>query len=553
MKRGLFPVLLLLALVAPAWAAEYVQDEIIVRYTPAYQMAWKATKESQKLRGRPNSGRINGLPAPGQSIRATVDTEIPELDMRVLKLPKGLSVATAISRYSTQSHVLYAEPNYISRYTAVPNDAQYGQQWQHPITRAPEAWDLTTGLSSVVISVIDSGVQLDHPDLQPKLLPGFDFVDEDADPSDTGGVGHGTFVSGMAAAATNNGIGVAAPGWNSMILPIRSGGFFLLDDDVNQGLMYSIAQGVDIINMSFGGPVMGQARQDALDACVNAGIILVAATGNDNTNQQFYPAAYPPVIAVSATNSNDQKAWFSNYGDWVDIAAPGEAVRSTVMGSGYDVGDGTSYASPFVAGAISLMVAYAPNATPAQIREALESTAAPVGNWLPTGRIDIEAALLDLPNYISELHVPSSASMMDGTHAGGAVESLAAIDGQNFTITGTRTPDRAATATFMAEATVELGAGRLRGVLLNVTSSGPAVSQLLFAYNWTTGRWDHVGSSRFSPTGRTQTIDLGSTPLNYRRADGVMRIALRAIDGPGQLSSITCNVDQFAVTVNIEN
>ncbi|MBU0483700.1 MAG: S8 family serine peptidase [Proteobacteria bacterium] len=323
-----------------------------------------------------------------------------------------------IKKLNARQDVEYAEPNFIYHPTRVPNDSYYSYQWHYPAINLPQAWDITTGTpaaGNVIVAIIDTGIVLAHPDLQGQLVSGYDFVSDptmsndgngiDSDPNDPGdnsNLGssswHGTHVGGTVAAKTNNASGVAGVSWGAKLMPIRvlgiGGG---TNYDIREGVRFAAglsndsgtvpAQKADIINLSLGGSGASQADQDVFDEARAAGVIVIAAAGNDNTSQLFYPASYENVISVSATDYNDALAPYSNYGTMIDIAAPGgdvtadsnndgrpDGILSTLVddSSGslseiYKFYNGTSMASPHVAGIMALMKAVHPGLTPADI------------------------------------------------------------------------------------------------------------------------------------------------------------------------------------------
>lgn len=240
-------------------------------------------------------------------------------------------------------------------------DPLYPQQWSHVVTLAEEAWNVQTGDASVVIGIIDSGVHLSHEDLVDNLIPGFDFVDipdgeleewqlvdgedyrgRDTRPTDF--EGHGTHVAGIAAARRNNDLGVSGVCPNCAIMPLRTGVSYLdveegdtvlnnfhRHSDLADAIVYATNEGVDIINLSLGGKTRwSPVHKDALEYAYDNGVVIIAAAGNDGSSRQFYPAAFPEVISVANTENDDAKAESSNYGSWIDVAAPGSGIVSTV-------------------------------------------------------------------------------------------------------------------------------------------------------------------------------------------------------------------------------
>jgi len=286
-----------------------------------------------------------------------------------------------------------------------PNDPYYytyGYQWGLNKVRAPEAWALSTG-QGVLIAVLDTGTDYIHPDLSGKVRTDidWDFVNNDDNARDDHG--HGTHVSGIAAAATNNSIGVAGLGWDASILPLK------VLDSRGQGTtaelipaIYRAAdRGARVINMSLGGLYSCPSNlQAAVDSAYSRGVLLVAAAGNNGANLTVAPANCAHVLGVAATNSSDTRADFSNYGDHVSVAAPGTSIYSTLRGGGYGYMQGTSMATPFVAGLAALVYARFPTYTPNQAASAILDNAQDLGStgWdadYGCGRIDAFRALWD--------------------------------------------------------------------------------------------------------------------------------------------------------------
>ena len=334
-----------------------------------------------------------------------------------------------VEKLNADPAVEYAEPNYIyyafdagpAAADVTPNDPHFSKQWAHPMIGSPAAWDISTGSSSVVIAIIDTGIDSGHPDLSAKIVAGYDFVDDDTDPRDENG--HGTHVAGIAAASTDNGVGIAGMDWQARIMPVR-----VLNaegegktSDIVAGINWAYQHGARVLNLSLGGPGDSQAMQDAVTAAHSSGSLVVAAMGNDRVaNPTSYPAAYEHVMAVSATGPSDTFASYSQYGPHCDIAAPGgqmaglydpKGIYSTMptyavylntahgYNQNYDTLQGTSQATPHVSGLAALLWARTPSLTPDQVQERIQDTADDLGptGWdqdYGWGRINAEAALL---------------------------------------------------------------------------------------------------------------------------------------------------------------
>jgi len=302
------------------------------------------------------------------------------------------------------------EPNLIRRAAALPNDPGYSA-WQATYLQAvglPSAWDTNSGSDDLILAVLDSGVDLDHPDLAGRLLPGWDVVNGDSVPADD--QGHGTMVAGIAGATTNNGIGIAGGAWKGKILPVKvldSNGS-ATDFDISYGIKWAVDRGADVINLSLGGPGASSILQNAIDYATARGVVVVAAAGNDHSSEPNYPAAANGVIAVGATDSTGKLASFSNFGSWIDLTAPGVNLTTTTLGSGatYGRGNGTSFSAPLVAAAALLLRSADPSASPATITDRLRLSAVDLGapgfdSTYGAGWLAADAALTLTPNPIT--------------------------------------------------------------------------------------------------------------------------------------------------------
>ena len=297
-----------------------------------------------------------GLPDAAQIHRqlgGQVKETISDIGVQVITVPKG-QVNEKVKAYRANAKVAYAEPDSVAKAAGSPNDPYFGYQWGLSKVGAPQAWDVTTGSSSIKIAILDTGVDPNHPDLAGKIISNINFSGSNT----TNDVyGHGTHVAGIAAAVTNNGIGVAGMGYSSSIMNVK-----VLGDDgigywswVAQGIIWATDNGAQIINLSLGGSDTSSTLADAINYAWSKGVVVVAAAGNNGNSSPFYPAYYPNCIAVAATDANDALAPWSNRGDWVDVAAPGVSVYSTMTNGVYWYMSGTSMASPYVAGLAALL------------------------------------------------------------------------------------------------------------------------------------------------------------------------------------------------------
>lgn len=346
-----------------------------------------------------------------------------------IRLADMYKVKDVISKLSKHKDIEYAERKELHHLTIAPNDPNYSSanQWSLFQIEAEAAWDISTGDAGVVVAVTDNAINIDHPDLANKVVAGWDAVENDNDPRPCGGNDglHGSHVSGIVGADTDNSLGIASIGWNVSVMPVKIGqcsdGALVAG---YEGVEWAASNGADVINMSWGGGGSGQYGQNICNDAWAQGAILIAAAGNDDENTQFYPAAYNNVVSVASTNQSDQKSSFSQYGTWIDISAPGSSILSTDQNSSYQVLQGTSMASPLVAGLMGLMKSHASNATNTDLINCLYSGAENIdaqnGGYigqLGAGRINalnsmecastfsaqIDAAIVDIINPISSL------------------------------------------------------------------------------------------------------------------------------------------------------
>lgn len=322
-------------------------------------------------------------------VKTTVTSTNQQLGYQVVKVNEGQNMNDVLQHYQSNPNVEYVEPNHEVHAYFTPNDPRYGEQYAPQLVGAEEAWDVTQGSSDVTVAIVDTGVDYTHPDLEEKVVKGKDFIDNDDDPMDENM--HGTHCAGIAAALTNNGVGIAGMAPEVTILAERvldANGSGTLDS-VAQGITHAADEGADVISLSLGSAQGATTLEEAVNYAASKGSVVVAAAGNESTSSPSYPAYYEAAIAVAATDSNDRIASFSNYGDWVDVAAPGVNILSTVPGGGYQTASGTSMATPLVAGQAALLASQGKSAS--EIRQAIEGTADEIsgtGEYWTHGRIN---------------------------------------------------------------------------------------------------------------------------------------------------------------------
>ena len=354
-----------------------------------------------------------------------------------LTLPTGSNVREAVEAYRASGLVEYAQPNHLYRGMGVPDDPRFPEQEHLRTINWLPGWERRPVFKKTpIIAIIDSGIDYTHEDLsrvvwtnQAEILgrPGADddgngyvddsrgwdfadapsvpgtgdYLDRDNDPMDDGG--HGTHVAGIAGAAVNNGLGIAGACPGSTLMALRAGFTFegvtyLEDDDIAAAIAYAVENGADVINASWGCTEISPVLRDAVRYAAGNGVVFVAAAGNEGRSGLVYPAALSEAISVGALETGDRLATFSNFGEGLDLVAPGVGVLSTRSGGGYQTRSGTSQAAPNVSGVAAWVLGMNPHLAPEQVRAALKRSATDLGPLgrdarFGSGRLDAAAAL----------------------------------------------------------------------------------------------------------------------------------------------------------------
>jgi thermitase len=324
-------------------------------------------------------------------------------ELVVVEVPAGSAAATAEQLRAAPGVVAVTRDAPAELAAREPDDPFYRQhQWGLRQINAPQAWELSTGADETVIAVLDTGVDPSHPDLAGALLPGYDFVHNQAGAIDDHPERHGTVVAGIAAARGDDGIGIAGVCWHCRVLPVkvmdgRGQGWV---STIIQGIYWATDQGAHVINLSLGSGLGEDALhadlRDQLRTAVryaqDAGALVVAAAGNTADERRFYPAAFPEVVAVAAAGPDDAREPWTTHGSWVEVAAPSCSPWLDAPGDTKPrIACGTSVSAPLVSGTLGLAHAHNPDTQP--LRAALLQTAAPVGPWVERGRIDAAATV----------------------------------------------------------------------------------------------------------------------------------------------------------------
>jgi len=499
----------------PKWAA----DRILVRFSPH---ASDAAREHAR-----------GLVA-GQRLREYV--LVPGLELIRVPAQAG-GIERALQALAQHPAVQYAEPDYLVQACGTPSDPQWPNLWGMANINAPTAWDTYTGDSSLVVAIIDTGIDYNHPDLadniwtNPGEIPGngidddhngyiddihgWDFAYHDNNPSDV--YGHGTHTAGTVGAVGDNGLGVVGVNWQVKLMALK-----FLDDngsgytsDAVSAVQYAAMMGAKVSNNSWGGGGYSKALYNAINAAKSVGHLFIAAAGNSGGNNDvspFYPASYTldNIIAVAAIDSADNKASWSCYGATsVDLGAPGVNILSTVPSDDYAYSSGTSMATPHVAGAAALLYGYHPTWSYGQVRDQILGSARPIvalrGKTVTGGTLDLAAAVAGAPT-VPTMHVKS-------------IEMSLSKSGKNYTAT--------------AKVTI-------------VDAAGTVASATV------TGDWTFRGMPQVTRSGITGTTGAASIKSNAAKAvkDDVFKFIVTGVSRSGYTYDPSKNVetsDEIAV------
>ncbi len=321
-----------------------------------------------------------------------------DVDEHIVRVPDGLDESTFAALLLGQGLYEYAHPDWICYPLGAPNDPYFGNQWQHVNISSVAGWDIHTGDPSTIAAWIDTGVDLNHPDLAPALVPGYNSVDklEQANGGDVQDInGHGTFVGGCIGAVGDNGIGVAGVGWNLSLMPVKtsnlsSGGAYL--SDILDGARWAVQNGAKTASASYSGVDNASVGTTGTQIKADGGLFFYAA-GNAGSDLGSFD--YPDTVVVGATDSSDNRASWSNYGTPIDVVAPGVSVWSTTLGGGYGSGSGTSFSTPIANGVTAMVWSANPFLDPDGAQQILYTSCDNIGSsfYYGNGRVNLENAL----------------------------------------------------------------------------------------------------------------------------------------------------------------
>lgn len=332
--------------------------------------------------------------------KETNDEPINDLIEKV-EVPKGETTDNVIEELEEQKNVEYAEPNYLFKKMASPNDPAYKDQWHHKTLGTNAAWTKTMGSKEMVVAIIDDGIDRNHADLKGKIVNAYDTVRNRKNIVPKGE--HGTHIAGIIAGSANNGIGGAGVAPNVKLMPINVfDGEYANTADIIDAIHFAVQHKANIINMSLGDTSYSEALNKAVQEAYKKGVLIVAAAGNEGDMgknvQRVYPAAFSHVISVAATDSRDKRASYSSYHSTVDIAAPGDDILSTLPDGKYGWMSGTSMATPMVTGVAALIWSYEPKLNKSEVEYRLYDSAVDLGAkgkdiYYGNGRLNAKKAL----------------------------------------------------------------------------------------------------------------------------------------------------------------
>ena len=359
-----------------------------------------------------NGATKSGIGEIDAKLRGKVELSLSQIGAEVISVPRGERTGN-LGFQSFNNDISYVEVDGIARIVDIPNDYYLSLQWALNKVQAPQAWDVTQGSRDIRIAILDTGIDLKHSDLSSKIVSSVNFTDSPT--AWANGQTHGTHVAGIAAAATNNGIGIAGLGRNCSIMNVK-----VLGDQgygyyswIAKGIIWAADNGADVINMSLGGSIASTTFESAVNYAWNKGVVVVAAAGNNGSVTPFYPAYYANCIAVGATDNRDIMTSWSNHGSWVDVAGPGLSIYSSIPNNQYSYKSGTSMASPHVAGLAGLVFSIATDSNGNgrindEVRAAIESTCDNLALNVAYGRINAYRAVQSV--YSENISTPSPTS-----------------------------------------------------------------------------------------------------------------------------------------------
>jgi hypothetical protein len=518
--------------------ARPLQMEALMRQTPSPSLAWARQAQARA------------------AVSRMALEYVPETDEYTIVLPRGENENSLSRSLMATGNFEYVEPDWIV-YPAftTPNDPRYNNQWHLPKIGAPLAWTNFRGQSDMIVAICDTGVRLDHEDLVNQLVPGYNSVDQLAQ-ANGGQVtdinGHGTHVAGTAAAQSNNGRGVAGVGWNFRIMPIR------VSNETNgnasittltRGARWASDNGARVINTSYSGVSSSSVQTTGAYIKARNGLYVWAA-GNSNVSMNTFD--HPDVIIVGATDQNDNKASFSNFGVALDVYAPGVSIQATLRNSATSYGNmsGTSMAAPVAAGVTAMIMATNPNLTPNQVQTILYETCHDLGEpgndpYWGWGRVNLNAAIRRA--YEDHPFTPTGVTIVDGVLVSGDVASVQSSNGALLTVATDHMKFRGNSVIeldFVGKSTLlSVGGGNLR---FDGRSNVSEIQQELYLFDWLTNAFVLVDSRPAAMTVMPAEVTVVNPHRYVQAGTGDIRTRVRfRPNGPNVRRFYTIEVDHL--------
>ena len=482
---------------------------------------------------------------PGQSsaaktvykkLGATVVRSLPQIGWETIRLKSGMALQKAQDQLNASKAFAMTEVNHISYPLDLPNDPMVPAQYSLAKMQLSGAWSLGKGDSTAIVAIVDTGVDVNHPDLRASCIAGYDT----ADGGDTNVMGtnpHGTHCAGIAAATGDNGVGIAGIAYGASIMPIKvfpDGIDGAYDDAISAGIIWATDHGANVISMSLGGPGdAGAELAAAMDYAYAKNVVIVAAAGNSNVSTHFTPASYPKCIAVGASDQNDLRASFSNYGaDWVDVAAPGVGIRSTVFNGLYEDYNGTSMACPNVAGLATLIISYAGvgTLTNDEVRALIENNCDPVGPWIAHGRVNAYKSMLAMPLPITDAPIPATLQPVDGSLTSTDPNTIMVADGFSTTMQAVKKPGLGMTSSASTSFTMSklsLNEVRTAKLSMNVTADSKATIQVYLKD--ASGKWSIFATQPGTGAATAYSFKLDNARLAKSMVSNTMEVLVRTL------------------------
>lgn len=341
-----------------------------------------------------------------------------------VKIAKPKQIEQYMASIRKDASIEYVEPIPLHKTTDTPNDANVGNQQYLSKIKAFEAWDVSKGNTDIIVAVIDDAIQTNHEDLAANMIAGRDVSDNDNDPNPPNtNFSHGTHVAGIIGAVSNNQIGIASMGFNHIkIMPIKATPDNGSQENIYngfEGIAWAVEHGAKIINTSWGSNSYSVTEQTVINNAYAAGVLIIAAAGNEGKNAPYYPASYNHVISVGSVTSTDEKSFFSNYDTSIDLSAPGSNILSTIPYNAYASSSGTSMAAPLVSSLFAYIWSVKNDLTQIQLENLIKNTSDNIDTQNPTyvgligsGRVNALKAVSCLQNNISPAISPSTPSVI---------------------------------------------------------------------------------------------------------------------------------------------